>query len=64
MLMRDIVHFLRANPQAAILLAICIVLGLGTLVALMIGLLASGPAPASSNSDAGVIGLLQAFTGW
>jgi hypothetical protein len=62
--MRDIVQFLRANPQAAILLAICAVLGLGTLIALMIGLLSSGPAASSSNSDAGAVTLLQVVVGW
>ena len=57
--MRDIVQFLRANPQAAILLAICIVLGLGTVIVLMISLVSSGAAPASSSSDAGVVTLFH-----
>jgi hypothetical protein len=61
--MRDILQFLRANPQAMILLVICVVLGFGTLIALMFGLLASGPAPASNNSDAGVIVVFQVLSG-
>ena len=59
--MRDVLQFLRANPQAAILLAICLILGLGTLIALMISALSSGATPASSGSDAGVVGLLHVF---
>jgi hypothetical protein len=62
--MRDIVQFLRANPQATILLAICLVLGLGTLIALVIGILTTGPKAASSNSDAGVVLLYRLVVSW
>jgi hypothetical protein len=57
--MRDVLQFLRANPQAAILLAICLILGFGTLIAVIISALSSGATPASSGGDAGVIGLLR-----
>jgi hypothetical protein len=57
--MRDVLQFLRANPQAAILLAICLILGLGTLIAVMISALSSGATPASSGGDAGAIRLLR-----
>jgi len=53
--MREVVQFLRANPQAAILLAICLILGLGTLIAVLFGVLATGPTASSSNNDAGVV---------
>jgi len=59
--MRDVVQFLRANPQAAILLAICVVLGLGTLLALLFGVLATGPTASNSNSDAGALMLSGLF---
>ena len=54
--MRGVVEFLRANPQAAILLAICLVLGLGTLLALLLGVAATGPqASTTSGGDAGAV---------
>jgi len=34
--------FLRANPQAATLLVICLVLGIGTFVAVLVALLQNG----------------------
>jgi hypothetical protein len=40
--MRDIWRFLRANPQVLVLLLICLVLGLGTFLAVIVGLLSSG----------------------
>lgn len=36
--MRALTNFFRANPQALILLIICIVLGLGTFIAVIISL--------------------------
>jgi hypothetical protein len=53
--MRDVLKFLKENPQAAILLAICIVLGLGTLVALLISQLTPTADTGSSGGDAGVV---------
>ncbi len=40
--MQDVVKFFRANPQAFVLLLICIVLGLGTFLAVVFGLVSSG----------------------
>lgn len=37
--MHDVVRFLRANPQVLILLVICVVLGLGTFLAVLFGLI-------------------------
>jgi hypothetical protein len=37
--MQAVIKFLRSNPQVAVLLVICIVLGLGTFLAVVIGLL-------------------------
>ena len=40
--MRELTKFFRANPQAFALLLICVVLGLGTFLAVVFGLIASG----------------------
>jgi hypothetical protein len=40
--MRDIVAFFRANPQVFVLLLICLVLGLGTFLAVIFGLISAG----------------------
>lgn len=40
--MREVVNFLRANPQALVLLLICLVLGLGTFLAVLFGLISAG----------------------
>ncbi len=36
--MRDAVKFFRSNPQALVLLIICVILGLGTFIAVLISL--------------------------
>jgi hypothetical protein len=38
----DIVEFFRRNPQALALLVICLVLGLGAFIAVLIGVASSG----------------------
>lgn len=48
-LMQGLIRFLRANPQAAVLLFICVVLGLGTFVAVVIALAGSGNATPSGE---------------
>jgi len=40
--MRDVVKYFRANPQVFVLLVICVVLGLGTFLAVIIALAAAG----------------------
>jgi hypothetical protein len=61
--MRDIVAFLRANPQVFVLLVICLVLGLGTFLAVVFGLLASGPGT-NSGEPSGWIPLVRAAISW
>jgi hypothetical protein len=39
--MHDLVEFLRRNPQALALLIICVVLGIGTFIAVLVSLAAS-----------------------
>jgi hypothetical protein len=40
--MHDLVQFFRRNPQALALLVICVVLGIGTFIAVLIALGTSG----------------------
>ena len=49
--MHDVVKFFRANPQAFALLVICLVLGLGTFIAVIVALITSGSATTAGNSD-------------
>ncbi len=46
--MRGIVKFFRANPQVFVLLLICVVLGVGTFLAVIFGLISAG-----SNTPSG-----------
>ncbi len=55
---RDAIRFLRANPQAAILLFICIVLGLGTMIAVLIAVGGSSSTTGASYPDGSVINAL------
>jgi hypothetical protein len=41
--MRDTRRFLRENPQVLVLLLICLILGLGTFLAVLFGIVSSGP---------------------
>ena len=58
--MRALIIFLRANPQAAVLLAICLVLGLGTFIAALIALGAAGNGT-PTGEPSGVISLAGAW---
>jgi hypothetical protein len=40
---RGLREFFRANPQVLVLLVICIVLGLGTFIAVLLAIASSGP---------------------
>ncbi|MFZ0042708.1 MAG: hypothetical protein WAK93_15465 [Solirubrobacteraceae bacterium] len=40
--MRPLVDYFKANPQAFVLLVICVVLGLGTFIAVLIAIAGSG----------------------
>lgn len=60
--MRDIVSFFRANPQVLVLLLICLVLGLGTFLAVIFGLVSSGPGT-NSGEPSGSIALFHAALG-
>ena len=49
--MHDVVRFFRANPQAFALLVICVVLGLGTFIAVIVALITSGSTTTAGESD-------------
>jgi hypothetical protein len=55
--MRGAVKYFRANPQVFVLFVICVVLGLGTFIAVLIALAAAGPNATSNGEPSGVIAL-------
>jgi hypothetical protein len=59
--MREVTKFLRANPQVLVLLIICVVLGLGTFIAVLIAL-ATSPTDHTTGEPSGAI--LGAQTAW
>jgi len=52
--MQAVIRFLRANPQVGVLLAICLVLGLGTFIAVLIALV-TAPTGQTTGEPSGVI---------
>jgi hypothetical protein len=53
---RPVVMFLRANPQVLVLLVICVVLGLGTFLAVVFGLLTAGSGHLTGEPSGAVLG--------
>lgn len=51
------VAFMRANPQVLILLIICVVLGLGTFVAVLFGVASSGSTTTNGYPSDAIYGL-------
>ncbi len=60
--MRDVKKFFRANPQVLVLLIICLVLGLGTFLAVVFGLIGAGSGT-TSGEPSGVIAPLALLGG-
>jgi hypothetical protein len=60
--MRDVRTFLRRNPQVLVLLIICLVLGLGTFLAVLFGLVAASPGT-NSGEPSGVVAGAHALLG-
>jgi len=56
----DLVKFFRANPQALMLLLICLILGLGTFIAVMFGLVSSGSTTTTGQPE-GIVVLFHAM---
>ena len=59
-LLRNLLHYLRVNPQVAVLLFISVVLGLGTFIIVMISLATSGGQP-TGDPDGSSLGVLHAM---
>jgi hypothetical protein len=55
--MQGMTKFFRANPQAFVLFVICVVLGLGTFIAVLIAIAQAGPSATPSGEPSGVIAL-------
>ncbi|HEY2317790.1 MAG TPA: hypothetical protein VGH67_05785 [Solirubrobacteraceae bacterium] len=60
--MRAAAKYFRANPQVFVLFMICVVLGLGTFIAVLIGLAQTGTAT-PNGEPSGVIALGAALLG-
>jgi hypothetical protein len=58
--MHDVVRFFRANPQVLVLLVICLVLGVGTFLAVILGLFAAGSST-TTGEPSGVVAALHLF---
>jgi hypothetical protein len=56
--MHGLVRYFRSNPQAFALLVICLVLGLGAFIAVLIALATAG-STTTSGEPSGVIAVLQ-----
>ena len=55
--MRPLAAYLRANPQVLILLLICLILGLGTFLAVLFGLASSGSTTTSGEPSDVIFGV-------
>ena len=60
--MQAVIKFLRANPQAFVLLIICVVLGIGTFIAVIIALL-TAPSDQTTGEPGGAITVMHAVFG-
>jgi hypothetical protein len=56
------VRFFQANPQALVLLVICLVLGLGAFIAVVIALATSGSGT-TNGEPSGIVALFAAVAG-
>ncbi len=59
--MRAVTDFFRANPQAFILLLICVILGLGTFLAVAFGIASSGSTRASGYPSDAILAMHALF---
>lgn len=53
--MHELVKFFRGNPQALALLVICLLLGLGTFLAVVLGLLTAGSSTTTGEPSGMVV---------
>ena len=52
--MQEVIRFLRSNPQVVVLLVICLVLGIGTFLAVIFGLL-TAPSDQTTGEPSGAV---------
>jgi hypothetical protein len=57
-----VASFFRANPQVFVLLIICIVLGLGTFLAVLFGLVTAGSDQTTGEPSGAILGVHTAVT--
>jgi hypothetical protein len=55
--MHAMVKYFRANPQVFVLAVICVVLGLGTFIAVLIAIASAGPNASPTGEPSGLIAL-------
>lgn len=55
--MHGLIRYFRSNPQAFVLLVICVVLGLGTFIAVLVALVTAG----STTTDGEPSGVIAAL---
>jgi hypothetical protein len=60
--MQEVIRFFRANPQVLVLLLICLILGIGTFLAVILGLASSGGGHVTGEPE-GLISLARAGLG-
>jgi hypothetical protein len=53
----DVIRFFRENPQVLVFVVVCLVLGIGTFLVVIFGVIASGPGQVTGEPS-GVITLL------
>lgn len=58
---KDLVAYFRANPQVLVLLVICVVLGLGTFIAVLIALATSGSTTPTGEPSGAILGAQALF---
>lgn len=58
-----VLAFLRANPQVLVLLVICVVLGLGTFLAVLFGLIAAGNSQTTGEPSGTILVALDGLHG-
>ena len=56
--MHGVVRYFRANPQVFVLLVICLVLGIGTALVVLFGIISSG-STTTTGEPSGVIAALR-----
>ncbi|HTU85199.1 MAG TPA: hypothetical protein VMF57_06465 [Solirubrobacteraceae bacterium] len=60
--MQGVIKYFRANPQALVLLVICVVLGLGTFIAVLIALAESPNGQTAGYPEGVILGAHAALT--